>query len=260
MTFTIQLSTNRGTFMMNRHDLHQPHAIVNTGRPHIDHEIEALLAISDRLADGAVFVDAGANIGLISIPMALRLQERGGRVVAFEPQRLTYYMLAGNAALAGLSNIYCHQIALSSEPGSIMVPERDPHQHQDFGAVSLDSGEVNEIEVRAVPIDLLGLDRLDLLKIDVEGMELEVLDGAAQTIAASRPYIWIEVWPNNYESVVPWFAYNKYTIHTFDALNFCAVPDEKLENFPFKFPRFDGVTNPFFVEAFGDQASQGAGQ
>jgi len=260
VTFTIQLSTNRGTFMMNRHDLHQPHAIVNTGRPHIDHEIEALLTISDWLPDGAVFVDAGANIGLISIPMALRFQERGGRVVAFEPQRLTYYMLAGNAALAGLSNIYCHQIALSSEPGSIVVPERDPHQHQDFGAVSLVSGELNGIEVRAIPVDELGLDRLDLLKLDVEGMELVVLGGATQTIAAFRPLIWIEIWPNNYESVAPWFAANQYTILTFDALNFCAVPDEKLEQFPFKFPRFDGVTNPFFSEAFGVQASHGTDQ
>lgn len=236
--------------MMNRHDLHQPQAIVNTGRPHIDHEIEALLAISDWLPDGSVFVDAGANIGLISIPIANRLQDRGGRVVAFEPQRLTYYMLAGNAALAGLSNIYCHQIALSAEPGSIIVPERDPHQHQDFGAVSLLSAEVEGISVRTVPIDQLGLDRLDLLKLDVEGMELSVLAGAIQSIEAFRPIIWIEIWPHNYDSVSQWFEKNRYNLFIFDALNFCAVPTDKIKEFPFKLPKFDGVNNPFFVETF----------
>lgn len=251
MTFCIQLETNHGTFLMNRHDLHQPHAIVRTGRPHIDNEIEALLLISESLSDGAVFIDAGANIGLISIPMARRLRQRSGRVIAFEPQRLTYYMLTGNAALAGLTNIYCHQIALAAESGTILVPERDPEQQQDFGAVSLLADEGQGIGVPAVPIDLLGLDRLDLLKLDVEGMELLVLAGAESSIAKFRPLIWVEIWPVNYGPVGDWFRSHGYELLVFDALNFCGVPAERKADFVLDLPKFDGVQNPHFVNAFG---------
>jgi len=251
VTYTIQLQTNHGAFMMNRHDLHQPSAIVQTGKPHINDEIEVLLAISDWMPDGAVMVDAGANIGLISIPMARRLHQRGGRVIAFEPQRLIYYMLAGNAAHAGLSNIYCHQIALSSRPDTILVPERDPEQHQDFGAVSLVAGEQDGVYVQALPIDNLGLDRLDLIKLDVEGMEIAVLEGAEETIQQNRPLIWVEIWPPNYESVGRWFDEHDYELLIFDALNFCAVPIEKRKEYPLGFPKFDGQSNPFFVTTFG---------
>lgn len=255
MSFSIQLQTNHGPFIMNRHDLHQPYAIVQTGRPHIEHEIQKLLAISDMLPEAPLMLDAGANIGLISIPLARRLQPRGGRVVAFEPQRLIYYMLAGNAALAGISNIFCHQIALSNKTDTILVPDTDPEQRQDFGAVSLMAKEANGVFVQALPIDNLGLDRLDLIKLDVEGMELVVLEGALETIAQFRPLIWIEIWPANYESVTRWMHEHDYNLLTFDALNFCAIPTEKHEQFPLNLPAFDGTTNPFFVEAFGHDGS-----
>lgn len=251
MSFTIQLQTNHGPFMMNRHDIHQPYGIVRTGKPHIENEIQMLLKISDMLSHAPLMLDAGANIGLISIPLATRLRTRGGRVIAFEPQRLIYYMLAGNAALAGLANIYCHNIALSNEPKTIVVPEQDPEHHQDFGAVSLTAEPPSGISVQAVPIDHLGLDRFDLLKLDVEGMEIAVLDGALQAITQFRPLIWIEIWPPKYPSVTAWLREQGYDLFIFDALNFCAIPNEKRHQFPLDLPAFDGQSNPFFVEAFG---------
>lgn len=251
MTFTIQLQTNRGTFMMNRHDLHQPHSIVRTGRPHIDDEIEALLSLADRLPDGALVIDAGANIGLISIPIARHLKDRGGRVVAFEPQRLIYYMLAGNAVHAGLANLYCHQMALTSEPGTMIVPERDPERTQDFGQVSLLTEEQHGITIQAVPIDDLPLDRLDLMKIDVEGMELDLLEGAVETIKKFRPLIWIEIWPANYASVGGWLKDRDYVIFIYNALNFIAVPIEKSGELSGEFHEFNGTDNPMYDAIYG---------
>lgn len=242
---------------MNRHDFHQPHAIVRTGRPHIDNEIEILLAVADILPEGAVFIDAGANIGLIAVPLACRIQARGGRVIAFEPQRLTYYMLAGNIVLAGLTNIFCHQIALGAQPGTVLVPERNPGEPQDFGAVSLLAEEVHGITVPVVPIDHLGLDRFDLLKLDVEGMELSVLSGAEEAIMKFRPLIWVEIWPVNYEPVCSWLANRNYELFVFDALNFLAVPFERESKLPFTLEKFDGLQNPHFVDAFGTHTGVG---
>lgn len=245
MSFTIQLQTSHGEFLMNRNDRHQPMAIVRTGRPHIEREIQLLLGVVGCLPDGAVVVDAGANIGLIAIPLARALEHRGGMVLAFEPQRLIYYMLAGNVALAGLQNCVCHQGALDATEGGIEVPVADPWQEQDFGMVSL-AGEVQNGDlVQAVPIDLLALDRLDLIKIDVEGMEGRVLAGAEETIARCRPLIWIEVWPDAYQEIFEWMMSRNYAMFVVDQLNFISIPDERCKDFAFDFPLFDGSVNPF---------------
>src|SRR5262245_50279446 len=92
--FAIQLRTPYGEFVMARHDAHQPASILRSGVPHIVEEIETLLEIVGGLPPKAFVLDVGANIGLISIPVARELGKSGGTVLAFEPQRIIYYMLA----------------------------------------------------------------------------------------------------------------------------------------------------------------------
>lgn len=251
MSYSIQLPTPYGSFLMNRHDEHQPIAILRNGVPHIDTEIRQLLEMTSVLPDGAVVVDAGANIGLISVPLAHHLRPRGGTVLAFEPQRLIFYMLAGNTAIAGLENLVCHQMALSSEPGTLVVPRVDPHSQRDFGMVSLqrDPGNEEALEldgepVTAMTIDMLGLVQLDLLKIDVERMELDVLAGAEETIRRCRPVIWIEVWPENHAPVFAWAQEHGYAMFIADPLNFCVMPVELLEKITVHYQPFDGVNHP----------------
>src|SRR5262249_50815161 len=93
-SFSIQLRTPYGEFVMARHAPHQPASILRTGVPHIVEEIDTLIEIVDGLPPGALVLDVGANIGLISIPIARELAKSGGSVLAFEPQRIIYYMLA----------------------------------------------------------------------------------------------------------------------------------------------------------------------
>lgn len=247
MTYTIQLPTPYGEFIMNRHDLHQPMAIVRTGFPHIEREIQMILAIAGALPSGALAIDAGANIGLVSIPLARSLAARGGSVIAFEPQRLIYYMLAGNTALSGLENLVCRQLALGETSGTLHVPRLNPHVVQDFGMVSLgpEAGQTDPVD--AVSLDALGLGRLDFMKIDVEHMELTVLNGAKNTIARFRPTIWIEVWPQHYAEINAWFQERDYILLVADELNFCAVPRERLSAFPLNLEQFNGFTNPFYL-------------
>ena len=246
MKYSVQLPTRYGDFIMNRNDYHQPVAILRTGAPHIDAEIQLILSLADLLPAGALAIDAGANIGLVSIPLAQRLAAKGGRVLAFEPQRLIYYMLAGNTALAGLENLICQQLAPGDAESTVMVPRLDPQVGQDFGMVSLvGSGSGDEGDpVLQVTIDTLGLNQLDFLKIDVEHMELAVLNGAAATIERFSPMIWIEVWPEHYREIHAWLLARGYTMYIADDLNFCAVPHARQEEFQIDGDVFDGINHP----------------
>lgn len=212
-----------------------------------------ILAIADLLPEGAVAIDAGANIGLVSIPLARQLGGRGGTVLAFEPQRLIYYMLAGNCAHAGLTNLHCHQLALGREESSIRVPFLDPYCFQDFGAVSLSEDAGQGDLVTLITVDQLGLERLDLIKIDVEEMEISVLLGSESTISKTRPVIWIEVWPKQYAEIFAWMSAHKYQMSIFDDLNFLCLPAERQGAFEFGLMPFDGRHNPAF-EAREDSA------
>jgi FkbM family methyltransferase len=127
-----------------------------------------------------VAVDVGANIGALTIGMA-RLVQPQGMVHAFEPQRAIFELLSNNIRLNGLTNVTAHRRAVGSERGTIRVPPLDYAATNNFGGVALGAAEGEAVEV--VTIDDLGLTRLRLLKVDVEGMESEVVTGARTTIA-----------------------------------------------------------------------------
>jgi len=141
------------------------------------------------LRPGDVAVDAGANIGALTVGMA-RLVQPGGAIVAFEPQRAIFDILCNNLRLNGLANVTVYRRAVGSEAGVIRVPPLDYGQTENFGGVAL-GGSLGE-EVNVVTIDSLGLPRLRLLKVDVEGMESEVVTGARATIQRLQPALYIE--------------------------------------------------------------------
>lgn len=139
---------------------------------------------------GDLVLDIGANIGADSIPLARHLGARG-RVIAFEPQRLVFQMLCANVALNSLSNVWCHWQALGRGPGHVVVPPINYAASGNFGGISMARDGTGE-HVPTVTIDSLALPSCALMKIDVEGMEKEVLMGAADTIAKFRPRLYVE--------------------------------------------------------------------
>ena len=220
-----------GKFIVNRRDKFQAEALIRTGRPHIDDELAKILGIVHGLPGGAMAVDAGANAGLIAVPMAQMLAAKGGAVLAFEVQRMMYYALCGTAALNDLENLFVYNLGLGDTIREEAIGKPDYAVAQDFGMFSLleQKGAPRVEQVRIVTVDSLGLPRLDFLKIDVEGMEVELLRGAARTIAAHRPWCWVEFWKVGAEAIKTQFApVAEYDFFLVDELNMLCAPCEKL--------------------------------
>lgn len=139
---------------------------------------------------GQTALDIGANIGTLTLPLARRLGARG-RLIAVEPHPALSQLLRTNLAINQLDHAEIVAAAMGAAPGRMTAPALDFGQKGNFGQVELrpfDGG--GQIETRTV--DGLDLPSCQLIKIDVEGMELDVLNGAAATIARHRPLLYVE--------------------------------------------------------------------
>lgn len=136
---------------------------------------------------GDAVLEVGANLGALTVPLA-RL---AGTVRVFEPQRVVFQQLCANVALNGLTNVHAFQMAVGAEPGAILTPSIDYSVPANFGGVPLGKWETGE-PVPVTTIDRMPLPRLDFLKVDVEGMECDVLCGARETLARCRPLVYVE--------------------------------------------------------------------
>lgn len=142
------------------------------------------------LQPGDMAVDVGANIGNHTVYYAKKVSP-GGFVFAFEPQRVVFEILCTNLVLNGLLNVMPLNAGAGAAEGKIRVPVLDPNATQNFGAVSIE-GHANGDLIRIMPVDSLELQRCKLIKIDVEGMEQQVLQGAEKTIRTCRPFLFVE--------------------------------------------------------------------
>lgn len=142
------------------------------------------------VGEGAIVLDVGANIGAHTVPLA-QLVGSGGVVVAFEPQPVLHKILCANLVLNSVPNVLTYGIALGDSEGTCIFPALDYSQPYNFGGVSMDMVEEGET-VPLGRLDGFQLDRVDFLKLDVEGHESEVLKGAAETIERCRPIMYIE--------------------------------------------------------------------
>ena len=141
---------------------------------------------------GDTVLEAGANIGAHTVWLSRAVAH--GQVFAFEPARHTHQLLCANLALNGCLNVHALQQAIGSQNTSVDFPLIDPGQPNNFGAVSLISTTGFPVEkVPQVTLDTLALDRLDFIKADIEGMELQLLQGGLETIARHRPVLYLEM-------------------------------------------------------------------
>ena len=137
-------------------------------------------------------LDVGANIGTHTLAMA-SLVGQSGRVLAFEAQRSVFQTLCANVALNSLDNVECVHAAVGAEAGTLHLADLRTDVAQNFGGVDL-SQIPGSVRTPLITLDahLAGLSRLRLAKIDVEGMELDVLRGAKETIKRLQPVLYLE--------------------------------------------------------------------
>jgi FkbM family methyltransferase len=181
-----RLSRGRhGLVLYNRHDMYIGRSLDRYGEFSIG---EADL-FRQLIRPGSVVVEAGANIGAHTLVLSRLVGDRG-LVYAFEPQRVVFQTLCANMALSSIVNVHCRSEVLGDAPGTVMIPVPNYNEENNFGGLSV-GGKVGE-PVSVITLDSLELPRCDFLKVDVEGMELSVLKGAAQTIAKYRPVLYVE--------------------------------------------------------------------
>lgn len=183
-----------GLFASIKGDSHIGASLVHYGE-WSEAEIELLSQI---LRPGDVVVDAGANIGAHAVPFARKVGPQG-RVFAFEPQPKVFQVLNANAFINGLGQIVPLNAGLGAQHDFASFPDAAPVAGQNFGGVQLapfiegGSEAPRQVRVPVGPLDeMLTLDRLRLIKADVEHMELDLIEGAAETIRRHQPVIFLE--------------------------------------------------------------------
>jgi len=177
---------------------------LSTGRSPVEPEAAALAVF---LSEAAVCVDIGANFGLYTLTFAAGIGP-AGRVFSFEPLPGPYAFLTHAIRWLGVDNVTVSDQALGDHRGvgemSMPVRRGIPVYGRSFIADEAEGlGPNAEFGAeRRVPVELstldtvvraAGLDRVDLLKIDVEGYEPAVLRGAEWTLAQHRPTLLVEI-------------------------------------------------------------------
>ena len=149
-------------------------------------ELRNLKMIQSMISPESVVIDAGANIGNHSVFFGGVC--RAKQVYAFEPLRETYRLLKRNLDLNSLTNVQPINAALGAEPSQANLSK---YSQANMGASVVEYVTAGDYEVTT--IDTLDLQRLDFIKIDVEGRHLPVLQGAQKTIDRCKPLILIEL-------------------------------------------------------------------
>jgi FkbM family methyltransferase len=178
-----------------------PNMLLNHGT-YEARELAVLLAVA---AKCKVVLDVGANIGWYTLNIG-RAVEGMGRVYAFEPIPDTFATLERNVALNGMRNVTLMNVGLGETTGevefylpdvtgSVAASQRPLFSEQQNARVQAKVRRLDEVAKE------LGLERVDLIKCDIEGGELAMLKGGIETIRRFRPAIFLELlrkWSREY--------------------------------------------------------------
>ncbi len=141
------------------------------------------------LRRGDVFVDVGANWGYFSLAAA-HWVGRSGRVIAFEPEPRLHRMLAANLAVNALTHVVAHRTAVAEGAGRLAFAAFRPDDGNWGISRAVAAGVATDFDADATSLDAAldaeGVERVRLVKIDVEGGEAAVLTGMQRGLAAGR--------------------------------------------------------------------------
>ena len=157
------------------------------------YEIQFLTFIRKKYGNGGTYIDVGANIGNHTAFFAAIC--RADRVVAIEPDALNFELLSYNIAANNFTGVEAHRCGLSDSPARARVDQVD-ESNRGMGVVIIDE----DGDVDLVRMDDLVTGDVKLIKIDVEGHGLAVLNGGLETLRREKPIIAVEIAPEPLES------------------------------------------------------------
>ncbi len=175
-----------GPMVYNKNDVYVGGSLMRYG----EFSVSEQLVFRQIVREDMLVAEIGANIGAHTIELS-RLVGANGELHAFEPQRIVFQTLCANLAINQCTNVFAYQSAVGDSTGTIHVPPMDHKVRANFGGVSLANVAIGE-KVPLITLDSVDLPACHFLKADVEGMEVEVLRGAAQTIDMYRPLMYVE--------------------------------------------------------------------
>lgn len=219
----VVVSSSFGPMIVNVNDAYIGASIIQTGYWSVS-DITLLSGLLNRRKPKdaqLTFYDVGANIGTHTLALASIFRSRL-TIRSFEAQRNIFHMLCGNVALNNLTGVHCHHAAVSEREGEeitfrvpdytarnnlggleLMPPVISDNQALTFGAAET---------VRTLCLDTFN-EPVDLIKLDIEGMEDKALRGAAGTIAQHRPFVFAETGKTDRDFVLRFFRERSYAAY-----------------------------------------------
>jgi FkbM family methyltransferase len=167
---------------------------------------EEFLYFNEMLPDNAVVMDIGANIGIMTVPIALKV--KNAQVYAFEPVPTNVKALKRIVNYFKLNNVKIFETALGEESGELkmVMPVSDNVKMQGLSHVlegdsndALNKGDIFSVPVKKLDDieELRVAEKINAIKIDVENFEYYVLKGGEALLRKHKPIIYCELWDND---------------------------------------------------------------
>jgi FkbM family methyltransferase len=182
-------------------------------------------------------LDVGANIGMTALAFS-QICPRG-QIAAIEPLPRTFRLLQRNVAESGARNLKTLNFALGSSTGTVLMQGHPSNFACSFVAdhYTIPAGDHFAYEVTVKRLDEtfseLSLDRLDFMKVDVEGFELEVFAGAKEILNSYKPIVFLEM--------------NHWCLNIYRRLSIPEFRDRLLNIFPYVYA-IDGLNYLDYVD------------
>lgn len=192
------------------------------------YEIEILKSWNRYLSSVNTILDIGANIGNHSIYWAQN--ENVTKIFAFEPLKSTFEILERNIKCNDIRKVEIFQMGVGDKESFAKIDNQDPNN---LGATSLRKIDY-KTDIRIISIDDFLNDKnysIDLVKIDVEGFEVLVLNGMFYTIKKYKPIIWVEVTLETVKDVLDILNRHEYYILDIIKFNILAIHKTKIGDF-----------------------------
>jgi FkbM family methyltransferase len=183
-----------GTFFLNNNDIYISRDI----RTGAGWEKYFDFVLQDIFRTGDVVLDIGANNGVHTV----RFSKLAQQVYAFEPCRFLYNQLNHNLILNRCTNVVTYRCGIGKEKSIFKLPTftNDFLGYHNWGAIHLNSENKGD-QVPVYSLDSFQFEKVDIIKVDIEGMEIDFILGCLQTLKKFSPTLLMEINLKNLESV-----------------------------------------------------------